>query len=662
MHGFDVPVPPDRKSNGSDGGGGRASEPLFDRTMSNEIIDPSATSWSWQQHTIISECQISSWKLKKSPEGGVFAVYCVHVNMASGLRWVIEKRYQQFRVLRREIRRSQPHLASLDFPSKNWFFNLTDGVLKYRQQTLQGYLTALVQLDPQPSEIGIFLQVANNVSLSLHRHSTDSNMSSALRHRALRLSSNSSSALMHKKSFSSKDGGETEEKVLPPSIHDFKLIRVIGQGSFGKVYLVRPSVAPLSEVYAMKVLRKHEVIKRHQVEHTKTERKILAEVSHPFILSLRFAFQTTEKLYLVTDYCPGGELFFHLKRMRYFPEAMMRFYAAQIALALEYLHSKHIIYRDLKPENVLLDKDGNCKLTDFGLSKMTRVSISSSTTKTTNGRGNGAAEGGGAGGRGAGGEGGGGAADGETLAAATTTTSSMPTSEDDSTKKASSSTNVVVVMDETCVPNTFCGTPEYLSPEMLMHRQRGTGYGFEIDLWALGVVCFELLTGWPPFFDRDFGRMCEKILARPLRFPSKYKVSANAQAFVKALLHREPSRRLGCGKKSYTGLKAHVFFAEIDWDALERGLVIPPFVPVTGGEADDTRNFDKEFTKLAIAESPPISARIAAPGIVKGGGAGGGGGGASPDAYRGSASPVPSSLFADFAFVGTLKTHIPKHT
>ena len=97
------------------------------------------------------------------------------------------------------------------------------------------------------------------------------------------------------------------------------------------------------EIYAMKVLNKADVVKRHQIEHTKTEREIMVMASHPFIVSLRFAFQTDDKLYMITEYCPGGELYFHLKKMKSFSVHMMQFYSAQIAMALEYLHRKNII-------------------------------------------------------------------------------------------------------------------------------------------------------------------------------------------------------------------------------------------------------------------------------------------------------------------------------
>jgi len=122
-------------------------------------------------------------------------------------------------------------------------------------------------------------------------------------------------------------------------------------------------------LFAMKILRKTHLVKRRQIERTRTERKVLSAVNHPFIMKLHYAFQNPEKLYLVLDYCPGGELFFHLSRFRRFPERVARFYAAELLLAIGHLHKRGIIYRDLKPENVLLDAEGHVKLGDFGLAK-----------------------------------------------------------------------------------------------------------------------------------------------------------------------------------------------------------------------------------------------------------------------------------------------------
>jgi len=150
-------------------------------------------------------------------------------------------------------------------------------------------------------------------------------------------------------------------------LDDFSLVKVLGKGSYGKVMLVKSTKD--DQVFAMKMLRKENVIKRNQVEHTQTERRVLEAVSHPFIVTLNYAFQTPKKLYMVLEFCPGGELFYHLSRAGRFSEGRTRFYTAETTSAMAYLHGLRIIYRDLKPENLLLDADGHCKITDFGLSK-----------------------------------------------------------------------------------------------------------------------------------------------------------------------------------------------------------------------------------------------------------------------------------------------------
>jgi serine/threonine protein kinase len=128
------------------------------------------------------------------------------------------------------------------------------------------------------------------------------------------------------------------------SIDDFTVIKVVGKGSYGKVLLVKKNDD--NTTLAMKVLKKKYMIKRNQVEHTKTERSILELVKHPFIIQLRYAFQTQVKLYFVVDYCPGGELFFHIQKVERFNEEATKFYASQMVLALEHLHSLNVIYRE----------------------------------------------------------------------------------------------------------------------------------------------------------------------------------------------------------------------------------------------------------------------------------------------------------------------------
>lgn len=154
-----------------------------------------------------------------------------------------------------------------------------------------------------------------------------------------------------------------------PTLDDFKLVRVLGKGSYGKVMLVQNKKEGSQRVYAMKMLRKENIMKRNQFEHTQTERKVLENMEHPFIVQLCFAFQTPTKLYLVLEYCSGGELFFHLSRAGRFSESRTKFYAGEICLGIGHIHSTDVIYRDLKPENLLLSDKGHVKITDFGLSK-----------------------------------------------------------------------------------------------------------------------------------------------------------------------------------------------------------------------------------------------------------------------------------------------------
>ncbi|RKO96047.1 Pkinase-domain-containing protein, partial [Caulochytrium protostelioides] len=254
-----------------------------------------------------------------------------------------------------------------------------------------------------------------------------------------------------------------EQSNKPMTIDEFELLKVIGKGSFGKVMQVRKR--DTNRIYAMKILRKSHIVERSEVAHTLAERTVLAQILHPFIVPLKFSFQTSEKLYLVLAFVNGGELFHHLQREGRFHEDRARFYSAELLCALDCLHGYNIVYRDLKPENILIDYTGHIALCDFGLCKLN--------------------------------------------------------------------------MKEGNKTNTFCGTPEYLAPELLL----GQGYTKVVDWWTLGILLWEMLTGLPPFYDENTNEMYRKILSDELVFSPE--VSPTAKDLLSRLLQRDPKKRLG---------------------------------------------------------------------------------------------------------------------
>ena len=151
-------------------------------------------------------------------------------------------------------------------------------------------------------------------------------------------------------------------------VTDFQKLKLLGKGSFGEVYLVK--FKKNNKLYAMKILDKNDIIEKHQEEHTKIERDLLTRINCPFIVNIKFAFQDKDNLYIITEFMQGGELFFHLHKEKRFKDEKAKFYIIEIILAIEYLHKNKMLYRDLKPENVLIDTNGHIKLTDFGLSKI----------------------------------------------------------------------------------------------------------------------------------------------------------------------------------------------------------------------------------------------------------------------------------------------------
>ncbi|XP_052000249.1 serine/threonine-protein kinase Sgk1-like isoform X1 [Xyrauchen texanus] len=333
--------------------------------------------------------------------------------------------------------------------------------------------------------------------------------------------------LQHETSLSSDDGAAavsfsnpTEELQSRVSAADFDYLKVIGTGSFGKVFLATHRED--GRYYAVKVLQKHGILEKKEETHVMCEHRVLLKtLNHPFLVKLHFSFQTKDRLYLVLDYACGGELFYHLQREWVFGEPRARFYAAEIASALGYLHSLNIVYRDLKPENVLLDSAGHVVLTDFGLCK-------------------------------------------EGVTGRSTT-------------------------------RTFCGTPEYLAPEVLQQQK----YDRSVDWWGLGAVLHEMLYGLPPFYSTDRLEMLRNIISQPLEL--KPGVSSAARDLLKRLLNKDRAKRLGA-KRDLTDLQSHAFFSSIQWNELFAKKIPPPFVPSLSGPGDLT-NIDPRFTELPVPQS-----------------------------------------------------------
>ncbi|KAJ3124833.1 camp-dependent protein kinase catalytic subunit [Physocladia obscura] len=291
------------------------------------------------------------------------------------------------------------------------------------------------------------------------------------------------------------------------NIQDFNIKKTLGTGSFGRVHLVK--LKTTGTYFALKALRKSDVIKMHQVEHILNEKRILSVLDMPFLVGMLTAFQDAGHLYFVLEYIQGGELFTFLRRCGRFETGMARLYAAEVTLAFEYLHLRHIVYRDLKPENLLIDAKGHIKITDFGFAKLIK---------------------------------------------------------DDQTW-------------------TLCGTPDYLAPEII----KAKGYGKSVDWWALGILIYEMIAGFPPFTDDDNIKLFEKIIACKLRFPEGF--DKKAKNLCKCLLTPDLSKRFGNLRKGAADVKTHEWFEPIDWDRLIRLDIQTPYVPKLAGESD-TSNFE----------------------------------------------------------------------
>nr|AML78716.1 putative LOV domain-containing protein [Elaeocarpus sylvestris] len=306
-------------------------------------------------------------------------------------------------------------------------------------------------------------------------------------------------------------------------LHHFKPIKPLGCGDTGSVHLVE--LKGTGELYAMKAMEKSIMLNRNKVHRACIEREIISLLDHPFLPTLYTSFQTSTHVCLITDFCPGGELFALLDKqpMKIFKEESARFYVSEVVIGLEYLHCLGIIYRDLKPENILLQKDGHVVLTDFDLSFMTFCKPQIIKHPLLNKR-----------------------------------------------RRSRSQPPPTFVAEPVTQSNSFVGTEEYIAPEIIT----GAGHSSAIDWWALGILLYEMLYGRTPFRGKNRQKTFANILNKDLTFPSSIQVSLAARQLINALLNKDPASRLG----SNTGaneIKQHHFFRGINWPLI-RCMSPPP--------------------------------------------------------------------------------------
>lgn len=352
---------------------------------------------------------------------------------------------------------------------------------------------------------------------------------------------------------------EEEKKAAskpPPkkvSLDDFQLLTTIGRGAFGEVRVCRKK--DTGKVFALKIMKKTEMLKKNQVQHIRAERDVLALADNPWIVKLFYSFQDTDHLYLAMEYLPGGDLMTVLMKYDILTEDQTRFYIAETALAINSVHIINYVHRDLKPDNILLDSNGHVKLSDFGLCKAFENAPTPYLDQYKHVR---------------------------------------PDNKQEATPRSKigkqEKTRMWKNRNRKLVYSTV-GTPDYIAPEVFAQ----TGYGIECDWWSLGVIMYECLVGYPPFYADDPMSTCRKIVnwRRTLVFPDDANLSPQAEDLIRRMIC-DASQRL-----TFDQIKRHPFFRGVDWDNIRSTRAA---IPVTLRSDTDTSNFDK------FEESPaPVS-------------------------------------------------------
>jgi len=336
------------------------------------------------------------------------------------------------------------------------------------------------------------------------------------------------------------------------------------------------------KIYAMKTLRKAEMFKKDQLAHVKSERDVLAEADSPWVVSLYYSFQDPNYLYLIMEFLPGGDLMTMLIKYDTFSDDVTRFYMAECVLAIDAIHRLGFIHRDIKPDNILIDKDGHVKLSDFGLSTGFHKTHDSAYYQRLL----------------------------ESAGAGHHHPGHAPqVSVHEITLTMSNKDRIATwKKNRRNLAYSTVGTPDYIAPEIFLQQ----GYGKECDWWSLGAIMFECLVGYPPFCSENAHDTYRKIMnwREHLYFPDDVHVSPEAEDLIRRLICN-PEHRLG--RHGSDEIKAHPFFYGVDWEHIRH--IEAPFVPVLSSITDKSYFPTEDLDQ--IPEHPEHMQPVAATGAAK---------------------------------------------